>query len=87
MNEKPDLVKQATPLTYIDKDDPPFLIIHGTKDELMDVHQSIKLNDSLTAHGVSARLILVNGAPHGGKMFDAKSIRVQVISFLNRYVK
>ena len=32
---RPDLAKAASPVTYVDKDDPPFLIIHGEKDELV----------------------------------------------------
>lgn len=84
MNNKPALVKQATPVNYIDSSDPPFLIIHGDKDELMDVRQSICLNDSLLAHGVKSQLMLIKGAPHGGKMFDQKKVRRAVISFLKK---
>src|SRR6185436_688872 len=29
---RPDLAKAASPVTYVDKNDPPFLIIHGEKD-------------------------------------------------------
>ena len=31
---RPDLAKRASPATYIDKNDPPFLIIQGEKDEV-----------------------------------------------------
>ena len=30
---RPDLAKAASPVTYVDKNDPPFLIIHGEKDD------------------------------------------------------
>jgi acetyl esterase/lipase len=87
MVDKPALVKQATPLTYIDGDDPPFLIIHGNKDELMDVRQSIRLDSALRSQGVVSQLMLIDGAPHGGELFDTKSIRSAVISFLNAHLK
>ena len=32
---RPDLAKAASPVTYVDKNDPSFLIIHGEKDELV----------------------------------------------------
>jgi len=87
MRDKPSLVTQATPLTYIDSNDPPFLIIHGNKDEEMDVRQSIRLNDTLKSHGVATQLIIIDGAPHGGEMFDTKRIRRAVVAFLDRYLQ
>jgi acetyl esterase/lipase len=38
--KRPDLVKQANPTTYITSDDPPFLIMHGTRDQLVPPQQS-----------------------------------------------
>jgi len=37
----PDLVKQANPETYLDANDPPFLIQHGTADVLIPSQQSV----------------------------------------------
>jgi len=87
MNDKPALVKLATPLNYIDHADPPFLIIHGDKDDQMDIRQSITLNDSLRKYGVLSELRIIKGAPHGGEMFDADSISNSVVSFLKMYLR
>jgi len=87
MVDKPWLVKEATPLTYIDNAAPPFLIIHGSKDDEMDIRQSITLNDSLRSHGVKTKLMIIRGAPHGGEMFDTDSVRSSVISFLKIYLR
>lgn len=84
---RPDLAKYASPVTYIDKDDPPFLIIHGDKDEAVDFSQSTLLNQKLKKAGVKNELILVPGAPHAGKMFDQKYIRGKVFGYLNKYLK
>jgi len=32
LEDKQELAKQASPLTYVSADDPPFLIVHGTAD-------------------------------------------------------
>lgn len=32
---RPDLAKIASPINYVDKNDPPFLIIHGEKDDIV----------------------------------------------------
>jgi acetyl esterase/lipase len=31
--QRPDLAKRASPVTYVDKNDPPFFIVQGEKDE------------------------------------------------------
>lgn len=53
------------PLTYIDPNDPPFLILHGLEDDSVPPAQSQLLYDQLTAAGVPAELVLVENAGHG----------------------
>jgi acetyl esterase/lipase len=84
---RPDLAKAASPVTYVDKDDPPFLIIHGEKDDLVSVKQSQLLNSWLNVAGVRNELIIVKDAPHFGEMFDTDEIRSRVISFLKTELK
>jgi len=59
------IVKQASPITWISKDDPPFLILHGENDDVVPVSQSETLYDRLTAKGVTATLVIVKNAGHG----------------------
>ena len=49
---RPDLSKAASPVTYVDKNDPPFLIIHGEKDNMVSVKQSQLLKAWLNLAGV-----------------------------------
>jgi acetyl esterase/lipase len=79
---RPDLAKAASPVTYVDKNDPPFLIIHGEKDDLVSTKQSQLLSAWLTVVGVQNELIIVKDAPHFGVMFDADEVRNKVMSFL-----
>ena len=79
---RPDLAKAASPVTYVDKNDPPFLIIHGQKDELVSPKQSQLLSAWLRVAGVPNELVIVKDAPHFGVMFDTDEIRVKVINFL-----
>ncbi len=85
--ERPDLAKTASPITYIDKNDPPYLIIHGEKDNLVSPKQSKLFSAWLTHFGVKNELIIVKDAPHFGKMFDVAEIRTRVMSFLNQNLK
>lgn len=84
---RPDLAKAASPVTYVDKGDPPFLIIHGEKDDMVSVKQSQLLSSWLTLAGVRNEIIIVKDAPHYGVMFDADEIRTRVIGFLKKEMK
>jgi acetyl esterase/lipase len=85
--DRPDLAKMASPVSFVDENDPPFLIIHGEKDDLVSPRQSQLLNSWLKVKGVPTELIIVPGAPHFGPMFDVTEIRTKVMSFLKEYLK
>lgn len=84
---RPDLAKIASPVTYVDKNDPPFLIIHGEKDEMVSNKHSKLLNSWLNLHGIRNELIMVKDAPHFGDMFDEGPVRNKVISFLREHLE
>lgn len=80
--DRPDLAKNASPVNFVDENDPPFLIIHGEKDDLVSPNHSRLLNSWLQVKGVPTHLMIVPGAPHFGPMFDAEEIRIKVMGFL-----
>lgn len=82
--DRPDLAKFASPVTYVDKNDPPFLIIHGEKDELVSPNHSKLLSGWLNSAGVQNELILVKDAPHFGPQFDVDAVRIKVMDFLKK---
>jgi acetyl esterase/lipase len=84
---RPDLAKAASPVTYVDKNDPPFLIIHGEKDELVSPNQSRLLSAWLNVSGVQNELLIVKDAPHYGVMFDSDEVRNKVMNFLRIQLK
>jgi acetyl esterase/lipase len=83
---RPDLAKAASPVTYVDRNDPPFLIIHGEKDELVSPNQSRLLSSWLNVSGVQNEIIIVKDAPHFGVMFDSDEVRNKVMNFLRKYL-
>ena len=60
----PILIK-ASPVTYITKDMPPFLLMHGSKDEDVPHEQSVEMCDKMKRVGAHCDLITIEGAPHG----------------------
>lgn len=62
---KPDLWKDATPITHVSKHSPPFLFLHGDADTTVPIAQSQKMLDTLKAAGVRAEILVAPGAAHG----------------------
>jgi acetyl esterase/lipase len=67
--EVAELAKKASPILHVSKDDPPFLIIHGTLDSLVPVRQSQAFAGALKEAGVDSHLVILEGASHGGEEF------------------
>ncbi len=60
-----EIVRQASPVSWVSSDDPPFLILHGERDTLVPPSQSQELYDRLREAGVPATLVIVKNAGHG----------------------
>ncbi len=76
----PEKVKSANPLTYVDKTDPPFLIVHGKKDPLVPHGQSELLAAALKKAGVANELYNVKDGGHG--RFNDPEVPRKVEAFL-----
>lgn len=59
------VLKKASPASYISPDDPPFLILHGTRDPTVPLEQSQEFARLLEAGGGKAQLVVVENAGHG----------------------
>jgi acetyl esterase len=59
------LLIKASPVIYISKGMPPFLLIHGSKDEDVPHEQSVEMCDRMKLAGARCDLITIEGAPHG----------------------
>jgi acetyl esterase/lipase len=60
-----DALAWASPISYIDRHAAPVLLIHGTRDMLVDHSQSERFQERMEKAGVDAPLILVPGRNHG----------------------
>lgn len=59
------LLIKASPVVYISKEMPPFLLMHGSKDEDVPYEQSIEMCEKMKKAGAHCDLITIEGAPHG----------------------
>ncbi|MCP5117281.1 MAG: alpha/beta hydrolase [bacterium] len=59
------LAREASPISHITPDDPPFLLIHGDKDDVVPYELSERFERKLSSAGIEVKLIRVRGAGHG----------------------
>jgi acetyl esterase/lipase len=64
--DKEAIAKRVSPLTYVRKDLPPILTIHGDKDPLVPYDHAVRLHDALTKAGAPNKLLTIEGGGHGG---------------------
>ncbi|MFK7778849.1 MAG: prolyl oligopeptidase family serine peptidase, partial [Gimesia sp.] len=83
-----ELSQQASPVTHLSQDDPPFLILHGTKDRLVPVVQSELLLEALKKGNIPAELLIIEGAPHSFHLQPKqRDLRPKVIGFFDKHLK
>jgi acetyl esterase/lipase len=85
--QKADLAKSANPITYITKDDPPFLIMHGDQDQVVPLAQSQLLLDALKAASIDVSFEVVKGRGHGDLNVNGLDAFQQVREFFIKNLK
>ena len=86
-DEVPEQYKAASPITYVSKDDPPILTLHGDRDALVPVAQAIVLDEKMKAVGASHTLMVFQGQGHGFGGEYGKKAWDATWEFFNRHLK
>lgn len=79
--------KKTNPITYLDHDVPPVLMMHGTKDRLVSFQHSIKLYKALKERHQDVTFYRIKNADHGGPAFYTDQVLDIVIDFMNQHLK
>lgn len=83
--EKSSLVGDASPLNHVDAKAAPFLIIHGTKDDVVPFDHSQRLHDALTKNGTPTRILALENEGHSFQNREnQKRFMQETIVFFNR---
>ena len=86
-DEKPEVFKAASPITYVDKADAPILIYQGTKDVLVPHSQATLMADAMTNAGLAGRVELLLGANHGWGQPELNRTLQGSLAFFAEYLK
>jgi acetyl esterase/lipase len=89
ITEVPNLVRFASPMTYIKANMPPFLIQHGLKDEIVPVQQSLNFSAEIERSAGAKRVTLeiLNDTGHGDPLFETPQNVARVLDFLEQQLK
>ena len=82
-----DKARAASPLSQVKKGDPPFLIMHGDRDSLVPLEQSVLLDAALRKVGVESHLIVLRGADHFTQEFNTPEVLETVAGFFDKHLK
>jgi acetyl esterase/lipase len=82
-----DKAEKANPIAYITKNAAPFLILHGTRDDLVPIQQSELLHEALKKAGVESTFERLEGAGHGGPQFHTPEVRKTIAAFFDKHLK
>lgn len=87
LGEDKEKCEAVSPVTYVSKDNPPFLILHGDHDTLVPYAQSEELHELLQKAGVDSTLQKLPGAGHGGPSFALPKVLVLAVTFFDKHLK
>lgn len=76
----------VSPMHYVSKDTPPFLILHGTHDALVPYAQSVQFEVALKTAGVPVWLQTLPGAGHGGPSFAWPGVQQLMRDFFDKHL-
>lgn len=89
-DKAPQRWKDASPVSFVSKDGPPILTIHGDLDSIVPYSQATTLDERCKAVGQSHRLIRVRGANHGWVMWahgaTMKRVTPAIMHFISECV-
>lgn len=86
-DRKAKVIEQLSPVSYLDKDDPPVLTFQGTDDPLVQLPQAKLLHKALEKAGVVQQLEVLEGKGHGWSGKDRDRTDKLMLDFLAKHLR
>ena len=84
-SEALDLAREACPITYLTKDTPPVLILHGDADTVIHISQSQLFHDAMKNARASGDFITLPGVGHSHAVVWTKELE-RILTFFKRHL-
>jgi acetyl esterase len=85
------IIRDASAVTYVRKDMPPYLLIHGTREFHVPYEQAVSMYDRMQRAGADCTLISILGGSHGTggweKLPQAQEYKQQTIAWLKKKLR
>ncbi|MFT5369501.1 MAG: acetyl esterase/lipase [Candidatus Latescibacterota bacterium] len=81
---------EASPITYVTADAPPFLLLHGDADDTVHISQAEAMEKALQNAGTIVKFIRIPGGGHGptfGNPENAPDYKGEMITHLDTHLK
>ena len=85
--KEPDKYLSLSANTYVDKNDPPIIIFHGEKDNVVPCCQGKAFFETLKAAGVKTEATFVPEGSHGGPAMYVEENLQKMVNFLKALIK
>ena len=82
LTKEPDKYRSLSATTYVDSYDPPIIIFHGEKDNVVPCCQGKQFYELLQAAGVKSEATFVPEGSHGGPAMYTKENLKKMVNFL-----
>jgi acetyl esterase/lipase len=86
IDEKLKLARRASPVTWVNKESAPLYILHGNKDPLVGLDQSMALRAKYKDAGIEVLMDVINNGGHGGPGFFDGDRPARMLEFLSRHL-
>jgi len=86
LNFEEEKAAACSPIVHVSNDDPPTLLIHGDKDELVTLDHSENILAKFTEHKVTSELLVIEGAAHGFRGEDGKRASQAQVAWFEKHL-
>ena len=83
----PQVFREASPVTHITSDDPPFFVYHGERDRIVPPEHAVALKKALERAGVPHEFVWVKNRGHIATFLFGGEVVRKAIDFLDRTLK
>lgn len=84
INERMQALREFSAINHVSQSTPPFMILHGTADDVVDISQSDLMYNKLESYGIPCTYFRFEGCNHGVDNFYQDQVKDWIISFLRQ---